>query len=67
VGIVPMIDEDAPWESRAGQLAHVAALVEQILEDFVGLELDRVWLVDRPPEQLLALAAGHEPGLRESA
>src|SRR5205823_13439685 len=43
-----------------------AALVEEILQDFVGLQLDRVGLVHLPPELLVALQAGGEAGLGEA-
>jgi hypothetical protein len=40
----------------------MAPLVEQVLQHLIRLELSRVRLVHRPPEELLALAAGDEPG-----
>src|SRR5207245_11002119 len=51
---------------RAGRFTHLAALVEQILQDLVGLELERVRLVHLPPELLVALEAGGETGLGEA-
>jgi hypothetical protein len=42
------------------------ALVEPILEDFVGLQLLGSGLVDLPPEELVALDASEEPGFREA-
>ena len=52
-----MIDEGAAGELQPRQLAHLAALVEQVEQNLVGLELRRGRLVDRPPEELFALPA----------
>src|SRR2546427_11178335 len=35
---------------RSGRFAHLAALVEEVLQHLVGLELERVRLVHLPPE-----------------
>jgi len=43
----------------------LVSLVEAVLEDFVGLELDGIGLVDFPPKELVALRAGDEAGLGE--
>jgi hypothetical protein len=41
-------------------------LIESVLEDLVGLELNRVGLMDLPPEELRALDTREEPGFREA-
>ena len=43
----------------------MAALVEAVLQDLVGLELPGVGFVDSPPEEFLALPAGDEAGFGE--
>jgi len=52
--------------ARARGLPHQAALVEEVLEHLVGLQLDGVGLVDLPPEFLVALEAGGEAGFGEA-
>src|SRR5438552_5428784 len=65
-GVVRQVDQHAARVARAGRFTHLAALVEQILQDLVGLELERVRLVHLPPELLVALEAGGETGLGEA-
>ena len=43
-----------------------SSLVESVLQQVVGLQLRRTWLVDLPPKQLGALPPGHKAGLREA-
>src|SRR5438876_833244 len=65
-GVVRQVDQHATRVARAGRFTHLAALVEQVLQDLVGLELERVRLVHLPPELLMALEAGGEAGLGEA-
>ena len=60
------VDQHAAGELRASEFADLRALVEAVEQDLVGLEFLGDRLVDRPPEQLGALAAGDEAGLREA-
>jgi len=52
--------------ASACELADLAALVEAVLEDLVGLELESEGLVDFPPEQFVALEAGGVAGFGEA-
>src|SRR6184192_2919013 len=64
-GVVRQVDQHAARVARPGRFAHLAALVEEILQDLVGLELERFRLVHLPPELLVALEAGGEARLGE--
>ena len=50
---VRQVDQDATRKPRAGRFADLAALVEQVLSNFVGLELNGVRLVHLPPQLLV--------------
>ncbi len=63
---VGKVDERPTGEPGLGELAHLLPLVEPVLEDDVGLQLLGLGLVDFPPEELVALAAGYEAGLGEA-
>src|SRR5438093_12965601 len=63
---VRQIDQHAAGEVTARELADLFALIEAVPEHFVGLQLQRVWLVDFPPEELVALDAGGVARLRET-
>src|SRR5207249_11587075 len=65
-GVVRQIDQHAARVAGAGRFPYLAALVEQVLQHLVGLELDGVRLVHLPPELLVALEAGGEAGLGEA-
>src|SRR5438309_1510788 len=65
-GVVRQVDQHAARIARAGYFAHLAALVEQVLQNLVGLELNSVRLVHGPPEQLVALATGDKAGFGEA-
>src|SRR5437879_1849861 len=65
-GVVRQVDQHAARIARAGHFAHLAALVEQVLQNLVGLQLDGVRLVHGPPEQLVALATGDKAGFGEA-
>ena len=41
-------------------------LIEPVLQDLVGLELNGVGLMDLPPEELGTLDSGNEAGFREA-
>ena len=41
-------------------------LIEPVLQNLVGLQLNGVRLMDLPPEELGTLDAGEEPGFREA-
>src|SRR6267143_5486556 len=56
--VVWQIDEYATREAVARERTDLRALVEAVLEHFVGLELDGEGLVDFPPQELVALDAG---------
>ena len=56
------IDEHAAREAIARWRPDLRALVEAILEDLAGLQLHRVWLVDFPPQDRVALRARDEAG-----
>ena len=61
-GVMRVVDEDPAGELEPGELADLAALVEEVEEDLIGLELGGVGFVDGPPEELLALVAVGEAG-----
>src|SRR5437773_10251227 len=63
---VRQIDENPAGEAVARERSDLRALVEAVLEDLVGLELDGERLVDFPPQQLVALHAGGVAGFREA-
>ena len=46
-----------PGDNR-GEFANLAALIESVFQHNVGLELDRVRLVNLPPQELVALQPG---------
>ena len=54
-----------PGIPPASRFAHQAALVEEVLEHFVGFQLGGVGLVHFPPQLLVALEAGGEAGFGE--
>src|SRR5207244_4145037 len=64
--VVRQVDQHATRIARASQLAHLTALVEQVLQHLVGLQLDGIRLVHLPPQLLVALEAGGEAGLGEA-
>src|SRR5438445_282848 len=51
---------------RAGCFGDLAALVEEVVQHLVGLQLWGVRLVHLPPELLVALEAGGEAGFGEA-
>jgi hypothetical protein len=53
--LVRVVYQHAARELLPSQLSNVVPLVEEILEDLVGLEFFGVWIVDLPPEELGAL------------
>src|SRR5579859_3670477 len=61
--LVGQVYENAVGIPTPGELADLGALVEAVLEDLIGLELDGQRLVDFPPEESMALEAGYETGL----
>ena len=63
---VRQIDENPAGEAVARERSDLRALVEAVLEDLVGLELDGERLVDFPPEELVALDAGGVAGFGEA-
>ncbi len=65
-GVVRQIDQDAAGIALPSRFAHQAALVEEVLEDFVRLQLLGVRLVHLPPQLLVALEAGGEAGFGEA-
>lgn len=64
---VRQIDQHSVGVARARDFAHLTALIEQVLQHLVGLQLLRLGLVHGPPEQLVALDARDEAGLGEAA
>ncbi len=62
---VVALDQHAVGPLVARPLADQPALVEEILEHYVGLEFRGVRFVHGPPEELGALPPVHEPGLGE--
>ena len=62
---VRQIDQDAARELISRKLADDHPLIEQILQDLVHLQFPGSRFVDLPPEELVALHAGYEPGLGE--
>ena len=60
------VDQHPARELLPRQLAHLAALVEAVLQDDVDLEFLGVRLVHPEPQQLVALQAGGETGLGEA-
>jgi len=65
-GVVRQVDQHASGKPCARRLAYQAALVEEVLEHLVGLQLDGIGLVHLPPELLVALEAGGEAGFGEA-
>ncbi len=63
--VVRKIHELASRHVGPGHLPHPRALIEDRLLREVGDELGRVGLVHLPPQQLVALESGREPGLGE--
>src|SRR5439155_27202808 len=65
-GVVSQIDKNAAGIARSGHFAHLAPLVEQVLQQLVGLQLGGVRVVHGPPEQLVALATGDKARFGEA-
>ena len=63
---VRQVNQDAAGEQGRRQLSDCVTLIEPVLQDLVRLELNGVGLMDLPPEELVALDASDEPGLREA-
>ena len=57
------VDRPAIREEFSGQSADPLSLVEEILQNDARLQFDSVGFVDLPPEEFVALDAGHESRL----
>ena len=64
--VVREIDQNPTGKAIAREGPDLGALVEPVLEDLVRLELDRIGLVDLPPEEFVALDARGVAGFRQA-
>ena len=63
---VRQVNQDSAGEQGRRQLTDCLTLIKPVLQDLVRLELNGVGLMDSPPQELVALDASDEPGLREA-
>lgn len=60
------VDRDATRKQRGGQLSHLPALIESVVQHDVWLQLLGIWFVNLPPQVLVALNARREARFGES-